>query len=120
MEAKQDHPATIDAYIAQFPTDVQQILGKVRAAIKQAAPNAEERISYRMPAFYLNGYLVGFAAHRHHVGFYPAPSGMEAFVEELSAYQGAKGSVQFPLDKPIPYELIGKIVEYRAAENLKK
>ena len=120
MEGKKDQPTTIDEYIVQFPEDVQHILAKIRAVIQESAPEAAERISYQMPAFYLKGNLVYFGAHKHHIGFYPTGSGIEAFKEELSAYKGAKGSVQFPLDKPIPYELIGKIVKFRVAENLRK
>ncbi|MHB1132329.1 MAG: iron chaperone [Chloroflexota bacterium] len=120
MEGEKRQPTTIDEYIAQFPEDVQQILGKVRAVIKESAPGAVEKISYAMPGFYLKGNLVWFGALKHHIGFYPTPSGIEAFKEELSAYVGAKGSVQFPLAKPIPYELISKIVKFRVAENLKK
>lgn len=112
--------ATIDEYIAQFPADVGEKLQKLRAVIKEAAPEATEKISYQMPTFYLNGNLVHFAAYAHHIGFYPVPSGIEAFKEELSAYKGAKGSVQFPLDKPLPYELISRIVKFRAEENMKK
>ena len=99
---------------------MQPILVKIRAVIKESAPEAVEKISYQMPAFYLNGDLVWFGAYKHHIGFYPIPSGIEAFKQELSAYKRAKGSVQFPLDKPIPYDLIRKIVKYRVAENLKK
>ncbi len=119
MEGKKG-PTTIDEYIAQYPQDVQQILVKIRAVIKESAPEAVEKISYQMPGFYLNGSLVWFGAHQHHIGFYPTPSGIEAFKEELSAYKCSKGAVQFPLDKPMPYELIGKIVKFRVAENLKK
>jgi uncharacterized protein YdhG (YjbR/CyaY superfamily) len=120
MEGKKDHPATIDEYIAQFPQDVQHILTRIRAVIQESAPQAVERISYQMPAFYLKGNLVYFGAHKHHIGFYPTGSGVEAFKEELSAYKGSKGAVQFPLDKPIPYDLISQIVKFRVAENLKK
>jgi uncharacterized protein YdhG (YjbR/CyaY superfamily) len=120
MEDKKDQPATIDEYIAQFPQDVQQILNRLRSVIQESAPDAVERISYQMPAFYLKGNLVYFGAHKHHIGFYPTSSGIEAFKEELSAYTGSKGAAQFPLDKPIPYELISKIVKFRVAENLKK
>lgn len=120
MEAKKDQPATIDAYIAQFPEDVQQIMQKIRAVIKETAPGAIERISYRMPSFYLNGTLVWFGGFKEHIGFYPAPTGIEAFKKELSAFKGGKGSVQFPLNQPMPYDLIRKIVKYRVAENLKK
>jgi len=117
---KKGHLTTIDEYIAQFPEDVQHILVKIRAVIKESAPEAVEKISYQIPCFYLNGNLVYFGAFRHHIGFYPTSSGTEAFKEELSAYKWSKGSVQFPLDKPMPYELISKIVKYRVAENLKK
>jgi len=112
--------STIDEYISQFPPEVREKLQQMRAVIKEAAPEAAERISYQMPAFYLNGNLVYFAAFKHHIGFYPAPRGIEAFQEELSQYKGAKGSVQFPLDKPLPLELVSRIVKFRAAENTKK
>ena len=120
MEEKKGQPTTIDEYIAQFPEDVQQILVKIRAVIKESAPEAVEKISYQMPGFYLNGFMVSFAVWKHHIGFYPRSSGMEASIEELSAYKGTKGSVHFPLDKPMPYELMGKLVKIRVAENLKK
>jgi uncharacterized protein YdhG (YjbR/CyaY superfamily) len=120
MEEKKDRPTTIDEYIAQFPEDVQQILARIRAVIQEAAPQAVERISYQMPAFYLRGNLVYFGAHKRHIGFYPTGSGIEAFKEELAAYKGSKGAVQFPLDEPTPFELISKIVKFRVAENLKK
>jgi uncharacterized protein YdhG (YjbR/CyaY superfamily) len=120
MGEKKGQPTTIDEYIAQFPEDVQQILVKIRAVIKESAPEAVEKISYQMPGFYLNGFLVSFAVWKHHIGFYPRSSGMEASIEELSAYKGTKGSVHFPLDEPMPYELIGKLVKVRVAENLKK
>ena len=119
MENKKSQPTTIDEYIAQFPEDVQQILLKIRAVIKESAPGAVEKISYQMPAFYQNGNLVYFAAWKRHIGFYPAGAGIEAFQEELSAYKWAKGSLQFPLDKPIPYDLISRIVKFRVAQNLK-
>jgi uncharacterized protein YdhG (YjbR/CyaY superfamily) len=120
MDGKKDQPTTIDEYIGQFPDDVQQILLKIRAVIKETAPDAVEKISYQMPAFYLNGGLVWFAAYKHHIGFYPRPSGNDAFNEELSAYKGGKGTIHFPLDKPMPYELIRKIVKIRVVENSKK
>ena len=110
----------IDEYIAYFPTDVQELLQKIRMAIREAAPDAEETIKYRMPTFTLKGNLVHFAAHKRHIGFYPTPSAIEKFQHELSAYEGAKGSVQFPLDKPIPYDLISEIVKFRVEENLRK
>ena len=120
MDTEKTTFATIDEYIAQCPADIREKLQKLRAVIKEAAPEAVERISYQMPAFYLNGNLVYFAAFKHHIGFYPAPRRIEAFKEELSAYKGAKGSVQFPLDKPLPYDLVSRIVKFRAEENMKK
>ncbi|KOA19165.1 hypothetical protein CLHOM_22710 [Clostridium homopropionicum DSM 5847] len=111
---------SIDEYILQFPTNIQEILKMLRKVIKQSAPEAEEKISYQIPTFALYGNLVHFAAHKNHIGFYPAPSGIDAFKHELSEYKGAKGSVQFPIDKPMPYELISKIVKFRVAENIKK
>ncbi len=120
MEGKKTPPATIDDYIAQCAPEAQPILRKLRAVIKEAAPKAEERISYQMPAFYQNGMLVWFGAHKNHIGFYPKGSGVEAFKAELARYKGAKGSVQFPLDERLPYPLIRKIVKFRVAENLGK
>jgi uncharacterized protein YdhG (YjbR/CyaY superfamily) len=120
METKKGTPTTVEEYIAQFPPDVQPILQKVRAVIKETAPQAVEKISYQMPYYSLNGRLVYFAGHSHHLGLYPMASGVEAFKEELSAYKLAKGTVQFPYDKPIPYELIRKIVRFRVEENLRK
>jgi uncharacterized protein YdhG (YjbR/CyaY superfamily) len=111
---------TIDEYISQFPKDVQQILQTLRQVIHEAAPDAEEKISYQMPTFYLHGNLVHFAAYKHHIGFYPAPSGIAAFKDALSAYKGAKGSVQFPIESPLPYDLIREIVAFRVRENMKK
>ena len=110
----------IDEYIASFPENIQEMLQKIRATIRAAAPDAEEAISYQMPTFKLQGNLVHFAAFKNHIGFYPAPSGIEHFKKELYAYKGAKGSVQFPFDKPIPYDLISKIVEFRVKENTAK
>ena len=112
-------PDSIDHYIQQFSPDVQEILWSLRQTIKDAAPGAEEKISYQMPTFYLKGNLVHFAAYEKHIGFYPAPSGIEAFKEELSKYKGAKGSVQFPIDEPMPFDLIKKIVMFRVKENSK-
>ena len=111
---------TIDDYIAAFPKDIQEILGKVRATIRKAAPEAQETINYGIPTFTLKGNLVHFAAFKKHIGFYPAPSGIEKFKVELSEYESAKGSVQFPLDQPIPYDLISKITVFRVKENLEK
>jgi len=111
---------SIDEHIAKFPKDVQEILEKIRATIKKAAPNAQETINYGIPTFTLEGNLVHFAGFKSHIGFYPTPSGIENFKDELSKYEGAKGSVKFPLDKPIPYTLISKIVKFRVKENLAK
>jgi uncharacterized protein YdhG (YjbR/CyaY superfamily) len=113
-------PKDIDEYIAGFPGEVQEILEKIRMTIRQAAPEAKEAIKYRMPTFTLNGNLVHFAAFKKHIGFYPAPRGIEAFKDELSAYEGAKGSVRFPLGKPVPYDLIGKIVKFRVRNQLER
>jgi len=119
MESNKAGFTSIDEYIATFPESTQKILGELRATIKEAAPDAVEKISYQMPTFALKGNLVHFAAYKNHIGFYPAPSGIEAFKHELSIYEGAKGSVKFPIDKPLPLELISKIVRFRVAENLK-
>ena len=110
----------IDDYIADFPEDVQEILKKIRLIIREAAPEAEEAIKYRIPTFILKGNLVHFAAFKKHIGFYPTPTGIEKFKNELSVYHSAKGSVQFPTDKPIPFRLISKIVKFRVKENLEK
>ncbi len=115
---KTNEAKDIDAYIASFPEDVRAVLEKVRATIRKAAPGAEETISYRIPTFTLNGNLVHFAAFKNHIGFYPGPTGIEAFKDDLSAYEGAKGSVRFPLDKPMPLALISKIVKFRVKESL--
>ena len=120
MDSKKSGINSIDEYITTFPQDTQKILQELRATIKAAAPDAEEKISYQMPTFFLNGNLVHFAAFKKHIGFYPTPSGIEAFQKELSVYDGAKGSVQFPIDEPMPLKLIGKIVKFRVAENKKK
>jgi uncharacterized protein YdhG (YjbR/CyaY superfamily) len=111
---------TIDEYIATFPEEIQKILKELRATIKAAAPKAEEKISYQMPTFALKGNLVHFAAYKGHIGFYPAPSGILAFQDELSIYESSKGAVRFLIDQPLPLELISRIVRYRVAENLKK
>jgi uncharacterized protein YdhG (YjbR/CyaY superfamily) len=110
---------SIDEYIATFPGDVQKKLQEMRTTIKKAAPEATEKISYQMPTFYLHGNLVHFAAFKNHIGFYPVPSGIEAFREELSAYENSKGGVRFPFSKPLPLDLITRIVRFRVAENLK-
>ena len=110
----------IDEYIAVFPENTQKILKQVRTIIRKSAPEAKEIISYGMPAFNLKGNLVFFGAFKNHIGFYPTASGVEAFKKELSLYKGAKGSVQFPLDKPLPFKLISEIVKFRVIENLEK
>ncbi len=116
---KSTAPQAIDDYIAGFPKDIKEILETIRTTIQEAAPNATEKISYQMPTFALNGKnLVHFAAFKNHIGFYPVPSGIEKFKKELSVYKGAKGSVQFSLDKPMPYKLISKIVKFRVEETL--
>jgi uncharacterized protein YdhG (YjbR/CyaY superfamily) len=120
MERNPSSYSTIDEYIATFPEDIQKKLGEVRATIKSAAPEATEKISYQMPTFFLYGNLVHFAAFKNHIGLYPAPSGIEAFKHELSQYEGSKGTIKFPLDKPLPLDLISKITKYRVAENLKR
>ena len=120
MENKKAGPNSIDEYIASFPEETQKILQKLRAAIKAAAPGAQEKISYQMPAFTQNGILVYFAAWKNHIGLYPTSSGTQALKQELSAYKNSKGSVKFPLDKPLPLDLISNIVRFRVAENLKK
>ncbi len=110
----------IDSYIATFPVEVQEHLHQIRETIKNAAPQATEKISYGMPTFYLNGNLIHFAGYKKHIGLYPAPQGIEAFKNELSVYKGAKGSVQFPLDQPMPLDLIERITKFRVEEQLKK
>jgi uncharacterized protein YdhG (YjbR/CyaY superfamily) len=120
MEVKARKPATIDDYIAQFPPNVQAIMSKVRSVIKETAPQAQERISYGMPGFYFNGMLVWFGGHKSHIGFYPTGEGVEAFKSELGGYKISKGAIQFPLDQPIPFDLIRDIVRYRLQANLKK
>lgn len=116
-EIEQHNKMTFESYFKQFPKDVQEILHEIRHTIQKAAPEATEKISYQMPTFYLNGNLVHFAAYKKHIGFYPAPSGIEAFIEQIKIYKYAKGSVQFPIDQPMPYGLITDIVKYRVIEN---
>jgi len=111
---------SIDDYIQTFPIEVQKKLQSIRKLIKKLAPEAEEKISYQIPTFYLNGNLVHFAAFKSHIGFYPTPSGISSFEKELSKYKQGKGSVQFPLDRPIPMDLIARIVEFRLEKNRKK
>lgn len=108
---------TIDDYIAQFQPEIREILIALRKIIQAAAPDATEKISWQMPTFFLHGNLVHFAAHKNHIGFYPGASGIATFQDELAAYKSSKGAVQFPIGKPLPEQLIGKIVEFRVAEN---
>ena len=112
-------PADIDEYFSRFPSEVRKALEQIRATIKKTAPTATEVISYGMPAFKLNGMLVWFGAHSNHIGFYPRASGIEAFKKELSGYKKAKGSVQFPVHRPMPLDLISRIVMFRVEENLR-
>jgi uncharacterized protein YdhG (YjbR/CyaY superfamily) len=111
---------TIDEYIATFPKKLQKTLKQLRKVIKAAAPEAEERISYQMPAFSFKGVLVYFAAYKNHIGFYPTSSGISAYKKELSEYKSSKGTVQFPINKPLPFELISRIVKFRVLENIAK
>lgn len=120
MEENKVTSKSIDEYILKFPPEIQEILQNIRKVIKESAPDAEEKISYQMPTFAFHGNLVHFAAWKNHIGFYPTPSGNDAFKHELSEFKVAKGSIQFPIEKPMPYELISKIVKYRVAENIKK
>jgi uncharacterized protein YdhG (YjbR/CyaY superfamily) len=110
----------VDEYIASFPVEIQEILGQVRETIKKAAPGAEEVISYGMPSFRQNGQLLYFAAYKNHIGFYPLTTGVEAFKTRLSAYKWTRGTIQFPFDKPLPVDLISKIVKFRVNENIDK
>ncbi|MBU3113635.1 iron chaperone [Clostridium lacusfryxellense] len=110
---------TIDEYILNFPPQTQEILKTLRKVIKEAAPEAHEKISWQMPTFEFHGNLVHFAAFKKHIGLYPAPSGVDSFELELSQYKSGKGSIQFPIDKPLPYDLISKIVKFRVIENIK-
>ena len=118
MDTEKSAPSNIDEYIAGFAPEVQEILQKIRGIVRATAPEAKEKIAYQMPTFTLNGKnLVHFAAFKHHIGFYPTPSGTEKFQAEIAGYKHAKGSIQFPLDMPIPYDLIEKIVKFRISEN---
>jgi uncharacterized protein YdhG (YjbR/CyaY superfamily) len=119
MEENKVSYSTVDEYISTFPQEIQEKLNKLRNVIKEAAPEAEEKISWQMPTFTLHGNLIHFAAHKNHIGLYPAPSGTEKFKEELSEYKCSKGAIQFPYKKPIPYDLISEIVKFRVAENIK-
>jgi uncharacterized protein YdhG (YjbR/CyaY superfamily) len=116
MKTGSGTPNNIDEYIAAFPHDVQEVLEQIRATIKKVAPDSEEAIKYQIPTFVLNGILVHFGAFSNHIGFYPTPSGIDAFKHELAEYKGAKGSVQFPINEPMPLNLIEKIVKFRVKE----
>jgi len=120
METNQTKFTSIDEYIALFPEEIQKILQEIRATIKAAAPDADEKISYQIPTFFLKGNLVHFAAYKNHVGFYPTSSGIQAFKEKLSGFESSKGAVRFPLDKSIPLDLISEIVKFRVVENLER
>jgi uncharacterized protein YdhG (YjbR/CyaY superfamily) len=120
FETEQAAPTTIDEFIAAFPPDVQEKLQQIRATIREAAPEAQEAIKYGIPTFVLHGNLVHFSAYTEHIGFYPAPTGIEAFREELAIYGSSKGTVRFPLTEPIPFDLISRIVRYRVVENTEK
>ena len=120
MKTKQQQPTTIDEYISDFPPEVQPLLEKVRVAIRKAAPKAEEAIKYQMPTFVLNGNLIHFAAWNSHIGLYPGSKPIAEFKEELAKYELSKGTVRFPLDKPIPLGLIGKITKFCVKRNLER
>jgi uncharacterized protein YdhG (YjbR/CyaY superfamily) len=120
MITQKTKPSNIDEYMAGLPENIQKILEELRSTIRKAAPAAEETINYGIPTFTLNGNLVHFAAFKNHIGFYPAPSGIEAFKKELSVYDGAKGSVQFPIKDKLPLALITKIVKFRVKENIER
>ncbi len=114
------NPKNVDDYISTFPSEVQEVLNKFRATVKKAAPEAEEVISYQMPAYKFHGILVYFAVHKNHIGFYPTGSGVEIFKDELKDYKTSKGTVQFSYSKKLPLKLIADIVKFRAIENLEK
>lgn len=120
MITNQKAPRTIDEFIAGFPESVQEILEKIRMTIRESAPDAEETIKYGIPTFTLKGNLIHFSAYKNHIGFYPAPTGIEKFRKELSVYEGSKGTIRFPLDKPVPYSLIKSIVRFRVKENMER
>jgi uncharacterized protein YdhG (YjbR/CyaY superfamily) len=120
MEENKVTPKSIDEYILNFPPEIQETLEMIRKVIKEAAPEAQEKISYGMPTFVLHGNLLHFAAFKNHIGLYPSPSGIDNFKEELSKYKGAKGSIQFPIKEVMPYELIRDIVKFRVIENIEK
>ncbi|HUI00879.1 MAG TPA: DUF1801 domain-containing protein [Nitrososphaerales archaeon] len=118
--ARTKEPADVDAYIAAFPKEVQTLLTQMRRTIRSAAPEAREAISYRIPTFKLNGNLVHFAAFKDHIGFFPTSSGVSAFRKDLTRYKTARGTIQFPLDQPLPLDLVKKITLFRVKENTGK
>lgn len=118
--AMRSSAGSIDEYIAEFPPETQKVLEEMRALIRSSAPEATETISYAIPTFDLNGHLVHFAGYEKHIGFYPTGSGVEVFKEELKPYKSGKGSVQFPLGKPLPADLIRRIVDFRVEQNTRK
>ena len=120
MKAMATKYETIDQYIANFPADQQAVLQQIRTTIKKAAPEASEKIGYGIPTFFLKGNLVHFAGYKTHYGFYPSPGAINQFKEEFSAYEQSKGAVRFPLDKPVPLDLIRRVTEFRVRENLEK
>jgi uncharacterized protein YdhG (YjbR/CyaY superfamily) len=120
MDTKSAPPQSMDEYIASFPLKIQKILQEIRLIVQKAAPEASEKISYGMPTFALKGNLVHFAAFKNHIGFYSTPSGTSEFQQEILGYKHAKGSIQFPISQPMPFDLIAKIVKFRVEENLAK
>jgi uncharacterized protein YdhG (YjbR/CyaY superfamily) len=120
MDKQRREYPSIDEYIRSFPEHIQKKLKELRNAIKELVPEAQEKISYQIPTFYLNGNLVHFAGYETHIGFYPGANGIAAFKSELSKYKTGKGSVQFPMEEPLPIGLIKKIVNFRVKENMKK
>jgi uncharacterized protein YdhG (YjbR/CyaY superfamily) len=120
MKTPKQEITAIDQYIREFPEPIQALLSELRSTIRHAAPQATEKISYQMPTFYLNGNLVHFAAYPHHIGFYPTPGGITAFQDELKQYKTSKGAIQFPIDQPLPLNLVKQIVEFRIRENSAK
>ncbi|MBU1010699.1 MAG: DUF1801 domain-containing protein [Bacteroidetes bacterium] len=120
METKAEKLSTVDQYIAGFSEEIRRLIQQMRSTVRQAAPEAEEVLSYQMPAYKYHGIVVYFAAHKHHIGFYPLTSAMNAFSMELSAYVTSKGTVQFPYDKPLPLDLIARMVAFRMIENRDK
>jgi uncharacterized protein YdhG (YjbR/CyaY superfamily) len=120
MKSTESNSQEVERFISRYPAEVQEILYKIRSIIREAAPDAQEKLNYGIPTFTLNGNLVHYSGFKDHIGFYPTPSGVEKFKKQLSKYEGAKGSVKFPLDQPIPYNLIREITEFRVKEQRAK